>query len=349
MKRKILVTGAGGFLGGWVVEICHLTGIEVRAGVRRWNGAMRIARFPVEIVACDVMDSEQLDASLHEVDSVVHCAVGGDEVTIDGTRNVLAAAARHHLRRVVHISTAAVYGNSTGSVTEQSPLKGDGNPYAARKIEAERICMEYVEKGLPVVILRPSIIYGPFGASWTIDIAQRLQSGAWGTFGQDGEGLCNLVYATDVVSAILKALENERASGEAFNIGGGEVVTWNQYFEKFNEHLGRGRLPELNMRKVRITAAAMQPVRVLGQYLLSRHRSTISKLYKSNAIAGGVMKATESKLKVTPRPQQLRLFRAKAIYPIDKARDQLSYVPQVDLEQGLDLSKKWLEHHGFLR
>ena len=56
-KEKILVTGSGGFIGGWIVETLHLSHLaDVRAGIRSWSSGARLARFPVEIVLCDVMD-----------------------------------------------------------------------------------------------------------------------------------------------------------------------------------------------------------------------------------------------------------------------------------------------------
>ena len=110
-RPTILVTGAGGFLGGRVCEILDGGGVaSVRAGVRRWSSAARVGRLPVEIVTCDVRDLVQVERAVAGATAVVHCAVGDRAVTVDGTRNVLEASARHGVKRVVHISTIAVYG-----------------------------------------------------------------------------------------------------------------------------------------------------------------------------------------------------------------------------------------------
>jgi uncharacterized protein YbjT (DUF2867 family) len=85
-RRTILVTGAGGFIGGRTVEILHRLGdTEVRAGVRRWSGAARIGRFPVDIVHCDILQPDSIARAVEGVDAVVHCAVGDREVTVRGT------------------------------------------------------------------------------------------------------------------------------------------------------------------------------------------------------------------------------------------------------------------------
>ena len=134
-ERVILVTGGGGFIGNRFVEVIHLTGFgRARVGVRRWASAARAARFPIDIVLCDVLDVRQIAAAMHGVDVVVHCAVGDERVIVEGTRNVLEAAARNQVSRVLHISTAEVYGSEvSGRVDETRPCTTTGSPYANAK------------------------------------------------------------------------------------------------------------------------------------------------------------------------------------------------------------------------
>src|SRR5262245_10664748 len=101
--ERVLVTGAGGFIGGRVVEVFHRLGRPVRAGVRRWSSGARIGRFPVEIVQCDVVERANLDVALDGVTAIVHCAVGDRDVVTRDTENVLAAALDASVRRVVHL------------------------------------------------------------------------------------------------------------------------------------------------------------------------------------------------------------------------------------------------------
>ena len=75
-----------------------------------------------------------------------------------------------------------------------------GGEYGDSKIDAEKLCFEYLAKGVPITILRPSIIYGPFSNTWVVRTAQRLQSGNWGVFDKYGNGICNLIYVDDLVS-----------------------------------------------------------------------------------------------------------------------------------------------------
>ena len=77
-RGGVLVTGAGGFIGGRAVEVLHHLGYDVRAGVRRWSSAARIGRFPIEIVQCDLADRGQLDAACDGVSAIVRRALPPD-------------------------------------------------------------------------------------------------------------------------------------------------------------------------------------------------------------------------------------------------------------------------------
>ena len=346
--QKVFVTGAGGFLGGWTVECLQLSGIPVRAGVRRWNSAVRLARRTPEIVRCDVLSLDDLRAALDGCDAVVHCAVGDDRVTIEGTRNVLTVAHQLRLRRIVHISSIAVYGKAPGRIDESRARKSRGNPYARHKIKAEQVCEEFIDLGAPIVVLRPTIIYGPFGYTWTVSFAQRLLSGKWGTFGRRGEGKCNLVYVTDVVQAIYRALTSADAPGRVYNINGDEILTWNEYFERFNAALGQDSLAPLTTWPIALRARALAPVRACGRFALSNFGNAVTNAYTKSALAAKYLKATESSLKLTPTSEQLKLYGVDVEYLIDKARNELGYKPQVDAARGLEYCVSWLKHHSLL-
>ena len=110
-KPVVLVTGAGGFIGGWVAEALHLSGWDVRAGISRWTSAARIARFPLMIVQCNVMDAASLDGALKGVDVIVHCARGpneDDEVAKSGTRLLIERAKLAGASKLVFTSSVAV-------------------------------------------------------------------------------------------------------------------------------------------------------------------------------------------------------------------------------------------------
>jgi nucleoside-diphosphate-sugar epimerase len=238
-QRTILVTGAGGFIGGRMVEAMHLLEAgTVRAALRRWATGARIGRLPIEMVKCDIRDPSQVREAMRGVTHVVHCAVGEHSSTVDGTRVLLEGAAEAGVQRVVHLSTVDVYGDADDTVDETHPLTVTGRAYGDSKIEAERVCQELASEGLPVTILRPTLVHGPFSATWTISYAQRLQRRPWLVPESDAQGVCNLVYVDDLVGAVLAAFDADAPPGEAFNINGPERPTWHEYFAGLNDAMG---------------------------------------------------------------------------------------------------------------
>ena len=264
---KILVTGATGFIGGRIVEMAHLAPearYPIRAGVHQWSSAARLGRFPVETAALDLMDPLQIERALEGVTHVIHCAKGSPEVTVQGTRNLLDASLKKGISHFIHLSTADVYGDAAGVVDENSPYHYTGNPYNRMKIDAEKICWEYREKGLPVTIFRPSIVYGPFSTSWSLRFAAMFLAGEGGIYEGYGEGRCNLVYVDDLARTILGALDFAGAQGKVFNINGPEIITWNEYFTRLNAALGLPPLRVIRAKRADAATWAMSPVRTLG-------------------------------------------------------------------------------------
>ncbi len=348
--ERVLVTGAGGFIGGRAVEVLHHLGIDVRAGVRRWSSSARIGRLPIQIVQCNLANPRSLDDACDGVTAVVHCAVNLQPVPEAELqmRNLLDAAARQGVGRFVHLSTMEVYGEPSGDVDEQHGFAAAGghNHYARLKIRLEQVCREYLDRGFPIVILRPTIVYGPFSESWTVEVAQRLLSSSWSLPEEATQGTCNLVYVDDLMGAILLALRSDRAVGEAFNVNGGERLTWNDYFCALGVALGLERLRRRSALTARAGAWLTLPVRKSAKLLLQRYQEQIVALYQRSRVAKQVMQRAERFLRQVPTPAELRLCSRTAFYLTDKAARMLGYTPQYSTERGVALSAAWLKHEG---
>jgi len=345
----VLVTGSGGFIGGWIVEMLHLGGSAgVRAGIRSWSSAARLARFPVEIVLCDVMDPESITRAMTGASCVIHCVSGSSDAIVQGTENVLDVARTQKVKRFIHLSTTEVYGNVMEEIDETFPCQSGGSPYGDAKIEAEKLCWEYFKNGLPVTIVRPPIVYGPFSRDWTVGIAQRLQSGNWGIFKGYGEGICNLVYVADLVSGILLAARDERAVGEAFNLVGPESMTWNQYFKKFNAALGLPELRVIDPTNAKSRAVITASIRSVGRFVLRHCEGRLRKMSQEYRQARELLQFADKTLKTTPCTTDLSLYNRKTIYLTTKAHDILGYQPAFGVDRGLDLSVRWLRSVGLI-
>ncbi len=346
---RILVTGAGGFIGGWIVEALYLDGFKyVRAGIRRWSSAARIGRFPVEIVLCDIMNPKQIDDAMQGVDVVIHCAMGSSDVIRKGTENMLDGALKHHVKRFIHFSTVDVYGTVEGPIDEKHPLVHSGKAYGEAKIEAENLCWSFYKRGVPVVVLRPSIVYGPYAKLWIGKFAERLQSGRWGLFKGVGEGTCNLVYIRDLVNATYRALESNNAVGQAFNVNGADLITWNEYFSRLNDALGLPQLREIGQRKSTVRSVLMKPTKVAAHFVLDKFGGVITMMYQRYDFLRTIAKRIEKSMKTTPSGDELGMYGRKPSYRIEKARTLLGYEPAFRVDQGIEMSVRWLRHESLV-
>ena len=345
----VLITGANGFIGCRVVECFFLDGLfDLKAGIHRWSSATRVGRLPVDLVQLDITDPSSVAGAMEGVRYVVHCALGPPPVIVDGTKNMLESALRNKVDRFVHLSTVQVYGGAEGEITEEWPRQREGDEYGDSKVEAEELCCAYHKRGVPVVMLRPTIVYGPFAKNYTVRYFDRLVSGEWGTLGRFGEGICNLVYVDDVVQAIRLALTRAEGVGQSFNINGPERITWNQYFTLFNAALDLPSLREIELANIQVKAWFTQRLSFLGNYMLAHHLDTMTKVYRRSGLAKRMMDAMEQKLRTALSPGDIKLYSTSAYYPSLRAERLLGYQAAFHSRTGLRLTTEWLHHQGYV-
>jgi predicted dehydrogenase/nucleoside-diphosphate-sugar epimerase len=247
--RRVLLTGATGFIGCRVAEVLRLRkGCEVRALVHNPGNASRLARLPVDMRMADLGSAEDLRKAVEGCDAVVHCAIGTTwgqrreifAITVDGTRKLAEAARAGGVKRFVHLSTIAIHGNDlTGSLDESTPvLPPRGDDYSESKAEAERTVLRAIQGGLPAVILRPANVFGPHSNTFVTRPVSALAKGQL-VLVDSADCPSNTVYVDNVVEAIVRSLKgSEKVIGEIFTIGQGDDLTWGEFFGYFARHLG---------------------------------------------------------------------------------------------------------------
>ena len=251
-KRKVLLTGATGFIGSRVAEIMHLRdGWDVRALIHNPGNAARLARLPVEMVQGDLKSAEAVKRLVDGCDAVVHCAVGTDwgqrkeifKVTVDGTRRLAEAALAAGVKRMVHLSTISVYGDDsamTGTIDETTqvlPIKG--SEYGESKQQAEQAIQQVVARGLSAIILRPARVYGPFSRIFINRPIEAISQGRFRWLGNP-DVPADMVYVDNVVDAIVRSLAapEDAARGDVFTISDGDDLTWRELYQFFADGLG---------------------------------------------------------------------------------------------------------------
>ena len=358
MKRlKVFITGATGFIGCRLAEVLYLkTSAEPICLVHNYANAARLARLPVKMIKGDILDLQLLEEAISGCEIVFNCAFGktGDPqldsyINEEGTRNVLIAAKKNGVKRIIHISTIAVYGHHPPQeVDEETPTVYSGWSYGDSKLNAEKICQEYINRGLEVVIVRPTIVYGPFSHNWTINALKRVQYRGWEKV-KGHDGWCNPIYVDDLINGLLLCAEIEAAKGEIFILSGDEIVTWNEYFQAYNRLSGLPEFKESARLSIYLKTFLSRPLKWginLGRKYFEK---TLFNVYQEiQRKYPRLTRKMDRLFRSSIQPEEFKFFAQKSKFSIKKAQSILEYNPAYSFEKGIEITGKWLKHHGYI-
>ncbi len=244
--KKVLVTGAEGFIGSHLVEALVTAGCEVKAlhlynSFGSWGWLEELPCLDqIEVLAGDVRDGDQMRALLTGVEVVFHLAAlisvpysysaphSFLETNVRGTMNICRAALEAGCSRVVATSTSEVYGTALRvPIAEDHPLHPQ-SPYAASKVGADAMVLSYhLAYGLPVVLARPFNAYGPRQSARAVIPTIITQVLAGTTVLRLGEtsSTRDFTFVTDTCAGLLALAQCEEAIGSTVNIGTGTEIS----------------------------------------------------------------------------------------------------------------------------
>ncbi len=330
---KILVTGASGFIGSFIVEEALRQGMETWAAVRGSSSRQFLKDDRIHFIELNLDSQQDLQRQLagHEFDYVVHAAgvtkcLNQDDffrVNTEGTKNLVLALIelKMPLRRFVYISSLSVF----GAIREQQPyteiLESDtpqpNTAYGKSKLEAER-WLDKLTVPFPYVILRPTGVYGPRERDYFL-MAKSIKQHSDFAVGYKRQDI-TFVYVQDVVQAVFLACEKGQ-TGRKYFLSDGEVYQSTTFSDLIREELGHPWW-------IRIKA----PIWVLRivTWVGDKWGHLTGKISALNNDKYHILKQRNWRCDITP------------------ARKELGYEPRYQLKEGTRLTIKWYKENGWL-
>jgi acetylornithine/succinyldiaminopimelate/putrescine aminotransferase/nucleoside-diphosphate-sugar epimerase len=324
-----LITGASGFIGGHLAERLVQEGLPVRCLVRATSDVSLLEAMDVDIALGDLVDAESVARAARGCSYVFHCgALVSDwatvreikRVNVEGTRNVVSAAADACVERFVHFSSTDVYGYPGGREIDETHVATHfRNWYSETKLAAET----EVRRGeraqrIGAVILRPATVYGPRSTDVVGEIARAIRRGNMLLIDR-GRPIAGLCYIDNLIDAAVLALRHEAAPGHSFNVTDGLDVTWKQFTTGLAEGLGCSEV----RWSVPYWAANGLGFSLEHGYRLLRNATRLSTPPLLSRQAVHVMGQNQD-------------------FSNRKARELLGWEPRVDYRSGLDATVDWL-------
>jgi 2-alkyl-3-oxoalkanoate reductase len=250
--NRIAVVGASGFVGSALCERLFFEGINFTPFVRGTGNAARVSRLGMPIRRLDLLDGKAVLDALTGFDVVVNCSLGDKAAVSRGFRNLLLAMERLRTSRLIHLSSASIYGvePKPDCVTEEGPPDPQSNEYAGMKLRQDESIFRLSQKGVSTYILCPGAIVGPYSV-FSIGLAEALRSGPMPLV-DGGVNPSNLVHVDNLVEAILAAAQSSSGAGERYFVNETRPVNWRTVLEDHARVLGiRAELVNVTVEQVR--------------------------------------------------------------------------------------------------
>jgi nucleoside-diphosphate-sugar epimerase len=327
-----LVTGATGFIGTHLVKALVEKRRDVRCLVRKTSNTKKIETWDIELFYGDLLDKQSLEEAVKGIDIIYHLA--GEvfasqreryyQVNLDGLNNLLAACLKNSVRKIIHFSSNSSVGPNPDRkipVNEDTPCRPIV-PYGKSKLEGEYAIKHFSkEYGLPTVIIRPPVVYGPgvSQSSRVLTFLNLINKGLFRVVG-DGENLISLCYIDNLIHGVLLAEAEKRSEGETYFFADERPYSINEIAETIAREEGK-TLPKNHLPTwvaEILSISLMVPSKMFG-FTSPLSRDTIKQLKYSWFV------------------------------DISKAKKELGYRPIVNFNDGIRATVGWFKNEDLPR
>lgn len=322
--QKILVTGAGGFIGRAVTERflqmgSHVIGVDLQA-----NHTLNIHSGNVAQAGDWQTLAKGCDLVIHTAAVVSNTATAEmyRQVSVGSLRHVVDAAVRSDASRVIHFSSIAAYGlDFDHTRTEQDDIcLLTGYPYCDAKAASEHAALAAHAAGqIACTIIRPGDVYGPASRPWVTIPLQLIQKNQF-LLPMHGRGVFSPVYIDNLLDGIVAAAIHNQAAGQIYNLTDGIDVTCLDFFAHHWRWAGKRGRP------ICLPTAVAQQLTSSSEWLIRRVLRQPTEISRSS----------------------LAMLTRRAGYSIAKAQQELGYQPQVDLATGMQRTEHWLRQQKLI-
>lgn len=269
--RRVLVTGATGFIGGRLTERLIEAGWSVRVLVRDAAKLASSLHSCCEVMVGDVLDIEAMVRAVRDVDVIFHCAANVSTwdswdayyfVNVFGIQNLMIAIENENpgLSRLVHVSSVDVYGFPDLPCDERCQPTGGDFAYGETKFQGENLVRTMGEKaGISYTVIRPANVIGP-GSQFIKRIGAELKSGIMLTV-DGGHANAGLVYIDNLVNYLIWAASSDKAHQQCYNVRDAYDVDWATFINQFRRQIdGKGRVINLSYTLADRIAKGMEAI-----------------------------------------------------------------------------------------
>ncbi len=321
---KILVTGATGFVGSHLVHHLLDCGYQVKAIVRKPE---QINNPNIEVVIGDIRDKQVINDAVSGCQQIYHIAAKTSrsrsskqdffEINVEATRYLAKVAVKAQIEKFVYASTIGVYGILTDTMVDERSPTYPNNIYRRTKLAGEKILLSYYqEQGLPVVIARLSSMVGSDGLNW-LGLTQAISTQKFKLLGT-GKNKFNIIHVDDAVRGLRLCGESNKSVGNCYLIGSSKAILIRDFVTMIADNLG------VNFPKENKFTFPFEMVLTMA-HLLQRY------LKIEIAIA-----------------HRYEVFLSPRIFNTTKASEELGFVPQLSLEQGVKEMVESLRDRNYL-